>query len=156
MAALAGRLAATTTDLAEVQVQTQQTSDTVVSEMESSFGRAVRSIDDAMQRLRGTVDGARVQLVDTTWTGSNAANFHGGYDSFTAAMGNFEAAVQDAYLQFDTQMRSVGQTITAFQTQVSASMAQAQESTASMQQAVNAQTQVLESAMNTGLSFGGS
>jgi len=57
-------------------------------------------------------------------------------------------------VQFDAQMRTMGETIAAFQIQISSSMQQAHASTDSMQRAVSQQQLNLESAMNTGLSFG--
>jgi hypothetical protein len=151
---LAAQLTQTGGEIEQVQVQTQTTADTVVAEMESSFTLALRSIEQSMQHLRGTVDAAHARLNDTTWTGANASTFHAGYGDFNAAMATFEAAVGDAYAQFDAQMRAMGETISAFQGQVTTSMQQAQASTASMQQAVAMQQANLESAMNTGLSFG--
>jgi len=152
--ALAAQLTRTGGEIEQVQGQTQGTADTVVAEMEGSFSRALRSIELSMQNLRATVDAAHGQLNDTTWTGANASTFHAGYGDFNAAMVSFEAAVGDAYAQFDAQMRSMGETITTFQSQVTTSMQQAQTSTTSMQQAVTQQQANLESAMNTGLSFG--
>lgn len=151
---LAAQLTRTGAEIDQVQSQTQLTADTVVAEMEASFRQALHGIEHAMLQLRGTVDTAHVQLSDTTWTGANAVTFHAGYGDFNGAMAVFEAAVNDAYLQFDAQMRAMGETITAFQAQVTASMQQAHVSTDSMHRAVTQQQLNLESAMNTGLSFG--
>ncbi len=151
---LAAQLTRTGGEIDQVQSQTQATADTVVAEMEASFRQALQAIEHSMQQLRGTVDAAHMQLGDTTWTGANAATFHAGYSDFNGAMVSFESAVGDAYTQFDAQMRSMGETITAFQVQVTSSMQQAHMSTTSMQQAVTQQQMNLESAMNTGLSFG--
>jgi len=151
--ALASRLAQTGNEIEQVQTQTQSTADTVVGEMEGSFGRALSGIESAMHQLRATVDAAHAQLGDTTWTGANAVAFHGGYGDFNAAMVAFEGAVHDAYQQFDSQMRAMGETIVEFQSQVTMSMQQAQASTSSMQVAVTQQQVNLESAMNTGISF---
>ena len=112
--ALANRLMQTGAEIDQVQTQTQSTADVVVAEMESSFTRALSSIEQSMQHLRSTVDAAHSQLADTTWTGANAATFQAGYGDFNGAMANFEAAVNDAYLQFDAQMRTVADTIAAF------------------------------------------
>ena len=151
---LAAQLTRTGAEIDQVQSQTQTTADTVVIEMEASFRQALQGVERAMQRLRGTVDAAHTQLGDTTWTGANAATFHAGYGDFNGAMVAFEGAVGDAYGQFDAQMRTVGETIAAFQIQISSSMQQAHASTDSMQRAVSQQQTNLESAMNTGLSFG--
>ena len=152
--ALASRLTQTGAEIEQVQHQTQTTADTVVLEMETAFGRALTGVEQSMQQLRATVDGAHAQLADTTWTGANAIAFHGGYGDFTAAMVSFESAVHDAYAQFNAQLRTIGDTITAFQAHVAASMRQAQSSTQSMHVAVTQQQVNLETAMNTGLSFG--
>ena len=151
---LAARLLQTGAEIDQVQSQTQVTADTVVSEMEASFRQALQGIEQSMAHLRGTVDAAHNQLADTTWTGANASTFQAGYGDFNGAMVSFEAAVGDAYMQFDAQMRTMGETISAFQVQVSSSMQQAHVSTDSMQRAVSQQQMNLESAMNTGLSFG--
>ncbi|MBT5756363.1 MAG: hypothetical protein KC481_15035 [Acidimicrobiaceae bacterium] len=151
---LAAQLTHTGVEIDQVQSQTQTTADTVVAEMEASFRQALQSIEHSMHQLRGTVDAAHNQLADTTWTGANAASFQAGYGDFNGAMATFEAAVGDAYVQFDGQMRSMGETISAFQVQVTSSMQQAHVSTDSMQRAVVQQQANLESAMNTGLSFG--
>lgn len=151
---LAAQLTRTGGEIDQVQAQTQATADTVVAEIEASFRHALQGIEQSMLHLRGTVDAAHAQLGDTTWTGANAATFHAGYGDFNGAMVAFESAVSDAYLQFDAQMRSIAETITAFQVQVTSSMQQAHASTDSMQRAVTQQQMNLESAMNTGLSFG--
>ena len=152
--ALASRLGQTGAEIDGVQHQTQSTADAVVADMETSFARAMTSIENSMHQLRATVDAAHGQLGDTTWTGANAATFHAGYGDFNTAMVNFESAVHDAYAQFDAQMRSIADTIVAFQAQVTNSLAQAHVSTDSMQLAVVQQQANLESAMNTGISFG--
>lgn len=151
---LAAQLTRTGGEIEQVRADTQTTADTVVSEMESSFHRALQGIERAMVQLRGSVDTAHAQLSDTTWTGVNAETFHAGYGDFNAAMANLEAAIGDTYLQFDAQMRGMGETIVAFQSQVTTSMQQASASTESMQLAVRQQQANLETAMNTGLSFG--
>ncbi len=151
---LAAQLTRTGAEIDQVRSETQNTADTVVAEMESSFHRALRGIEQSMLHLRTSVDAAHMQLVDTIWTGVNAETFHSGYGDFNSAMANLEVAVGDAYVQFDAQMRSMGETITAFQGQVTTSMQQAQASTDSMQLAVRQQQTNLENAMNTGLSFG--
>ncbi len=151
---LAAQLTRTGAEIDQVQSQTQTTADTVVAEMEASFRQALQGIERSMQHLRGTVDAAHTQLGDTTWTGANAATFQAGYGDFNGAMVSFEGAVGDAYVQFDAQMRTMGETIAAFQIQISSSMQQAHASTDSMQRAVSQQQMNLESAMNTGLSFG--
>jgi len=151
---LAAQLTRTGAEIDQVQAQTQATADTVVAEMEASFRQALQGIEQSMQHLRGTVDAAHTQLADTTWTGANAASFQAGYGDFNGAMLSFESAVGDTYTQFDAQMRAMGETITAFQVQVTSSMQQAHVSTDSMQRAVTQQQMNLETAMNTGLSFG--
>ncbi|MFT4596855.1 MAG: hypothetical protein ACI9TF_001101 [Paracrocinitomix sp.] len=151
---LAAQLTRTGAEIDQVQSQTQTTADTVVAEMQASFRQALQGIEHSMHHLRGTVDAAHTQLGDTTWTGANAATFHAGYGDFNGAMVSFEGAVGDAYVQFDAQMRTMGETIVAFQIQISSSMQQAHASTDSMQRAVSQQQLNLESAMNTGLSFG--
>lgn len=152
--ALAGQLTQTGAEIDQVRAETQTTADTVVSEMEASFHRALQGIEQSMQHLRSSVDAAHNRLAETTWTGVNAETFHAGYGDFNAAMANLEAAVGDAYVQFDAQMRGMGETITAFQSQVTGNMQQASASTESMQMAVRQQQANLEMAMNTGLSFG--
>jgi uncharacterized protein YukE len=107
-----------------------------------------------MQHLRSSVDAAHNQLGNTIWTGANANTFQAGYGDFNSAMASFEVAVGDTYAQFDAQMRSMAETISTFQAQVNNSMQQAHASTDSMQQAVTQQQANLESAMNTGISFG--
>lgn len=151
---LAAQLTRTGGEIEQVRADTQTTADTVVTEMESTFHRALQGIERAMQQLRGSVDAAHAQLSETTWTGLNAETFHAGYGDFNAAMANLEAAIGDTYLQFDAQMRGMGETIVAFQSQVTSSMQQAGASTESMQLAVRQQQANLETAMNTGLSFG--
>jgi len=152
--ALASRLSQTGAEIDLVQQQTQSTADAVVAEMQGSFGRALTGIEQSMHQLRATVDGAHSQLADTTWTGANATTFHAGYGDFQSALATFESAVHDAYAQFDGQLRMIADTITAFQVQVTTSLVQAHASTDSMQLAVVQQQTNLESAMNTGLSFG--
>lgn len=152
--ALAAQLGHTTVEIDAVRGETQVTAETVVAEMESSFHRALQGIEQAMGALRSTVEGAHNQLGQTTWTGGNAAIFQQGYADFNGAMGTFERTVGDAYVQFDTQLRSMGETITTFQNQMAVSMTHACASTESMQDAVTRQRENLESAMNTGLSFG--
>ena len=151
---LAAQLLTTGTEIDGVQAETQATADTVVAETEGAFHRALRSIEQSMLHLRTSVDAAHNQLADTAWTGANAVTFEAGYGDFNVAMANFEAAVGDAYVQFDAQMRAMGETIQAFQGQMSTSMGQARASTESMQLAVRQQQANLETAMNTGLSFG--
>ncbi len=151
---LAAQLTRTGAEIDQVRSETQTTADTVVSEMEGSFHRALQGIEQSMQHLRASIDAAHTQLADTIWTGANADTFHSGYGDFNGAMANLEAAVGDTYVQFDAQMRGMGETITSFQGQVATNMQQAQASTDSMQQAVRQQQVNLESAMNTGLSFG--
>jgi uncharacterized protein YukE len=151
---LAQQLTRTGAEIDQVRSETQTTADTVVGEMEGSFHRALRGIEQSMQHLRSSVDTAHNQLSNTTWTGANANRFQAGYGDFNSAMVSFEAAVGDAYAQFDAQMRNMGETINTFQVQVANSMQQEHASTDGMQQAVSQQQANLESAMNTGLSFG--
>ena len=153
--ALAGQLGQTRDGIGEVQVSTLSTSEAVVAEMQESFGRALQGIDSSMQRLRAVVDAAHGQLMDTTWTGGNADAFHTGYGEFNSAMAQFEEAVRAAYEGFGAQMRGVGQTIDAFQEQVTSSMSMAHGSAESMQTAVTRQRENLEAAMNGSLTFGG-
>lgn len=152
--ALATRLTTTGSEIDQVHAETQTTADTVVTQMEDAFRQALGGIEHALGNLRATVDAAHNQLADTTWTGANADRFHSGYGEFNTAMAGFEGAVRSAYEQFDGQMKVMGETITDFQLQVTTSMQQAHASTNSMQQAVSQQQANLESAMNTGLSFG--
>ena len=104
LVSLAGQLATTTSDIAGVSADTQGISSTVVQEMESSFSRAITSITTAMSTMHASVASARGQLEGTTWTGNNRAVFDGAYADFNTAMGNLEAAINDAYQQFDGQM----------------------------------------------------
>lgn len=154
--ALAGQLGHTRDGIVEVQSSTLSTSQAVVAEMQETFGRALQGVDASMQRLRAVVDTAHGQLMDTTWTGGNADTFHSGYGEFNTAMAQFEEAVRSAYQGFDAQMRGVGDTIDAFQEQVTASMSQAQGSAESMQIAVTRQRENLEAAMNGSMTFGSS
>lgn len=151
---LAGQLGHTRDGIVEVQSATLSTSQEVVAEMHETFGRALQGVDASMQRLRAVVDTAHGQLMDTTWTGGNADTFHSGYGEFNTAMAQFEEAVRAAYAGFDAQMRGIGDTIDAFQEQVTASMSQAQGSAESMQMAVTRQRENLEAAMNGSLTFG--
>lgn len=151
---LAVQLGTTTGDIGSVQADTRSVATTVTGEMESSFGRALTGITSAMDVLRGSVESAKGRLDGTTWTGSNRETFNGAYTNFGSAMTSLEGAVNDAYQQFDAQMKQIGGMIEEFQTQVGTSLEQAQDSTTSMQEAVNAQRENLEMVMNTGLSVG--
>lgn len=148
---LSGRLGTTTAEIGGVSADTQAIASRVVGEMHTSFGAAVSGITGAMDSLRGSIDAARGQLESTTWTGANRLTFDSAYGDFTVAMGSLEAAVSDAYQQFDGQMKQMGELIESFQLQVTGSLAEAQSSTTSMNQAVEAQRNNLETAMNTGL-----
>lgn len=154
LVSLAAQLKSTTADIGAVNGDTQGIAATVVDEMEASFSTAITGITNAMNALRGSVDAARGQLEGTTWTGNNRAVFEGAYADFNGAMTGLEAAINDAYAQFDGQMKQVAGLIQDFQTQVAASMQDAQASTTSMHHAVEAQRENLEMVMNTGLSVG--
>jgi len=151
---LAAQLGTTTGDIGAVHADTRTVADTVTQEMEGSFTKAITGITTAMDALRGSVESAKGRLDGTTWTGSNRETFTGAYENFGGAMNNLEGAVNDAYSQFDGQMKQVAGLIAEFQVQVGTSMEQAQDSTTSMQEAVNAQRENLESVMNTGLTVG--
>lgn len=151
---LAAQLGATTGDIGGVHADTRSVASTVTQEMESSFAKALSGITGAMETLRGSVESAKGRLDATTWTGANRETFTGAYINFGSAMNNLEGAVNDAYTQFDGQMKQISGLIEEFQVQVGTSMEQAQDSTTSMQEAVNAQRQNLESVMNTGLTVG--
>lgn len=151
---LASRLGVTTSEINQVSGDTHGISARVIDEMHATFATAVSSITTAMDALRLTVDASRGQLETTTWTGANRAVFDGAYGDFTGAMGQLEGAVTDAYAEFDAQMQQLGGVIEGFQGQVSSSLDQAQTSTTSMAQAVDAQRDNLELAMNSGLAVG--
>ncbi len=151
---LSSRLGVTTTEINHVSGDTQGIAARVVDEMHGTFATAVSSITSAMDALRGTVDASRGQLETTTWTGANRAVFDGAYTDFTGAMGQLELAVTDAYAEFDAQMQQLSTVIEGFQGQVASSLDQAQTSTTSMAQAVDAQRDNLEVAMNSGISVG--
>lgn len=151
---LSSRLGVTTSEISHVSGDTQGIAARVVDEMQSTFATAVSSITTTMDSLRSTVDASRGQLEATTWTGANRVVFDGAYGDFTAAMGQLEVAVTDAYAEFDAQMQQLGSVIEGFQGQVMSSLDQAQTSTTSMAQAVDAQRDNLEMAMNSGLAVG--
>lgn len=151
---LSARLTTTTSEIGTVAADTQGVSHRVVDDMHGSFATAVAGITSAMDTLRGSVEASRGQLESTTWTGANRAVFDGAYTEFTAAMTHLELAVADAYGEFDAQMKQMAAMIEGFQGQVMASLDQAQGSTTSMAQAVEAQRANLDMAMNTGLAVG--
>lgn len=151
---LAAQLGTTTGDIGAVHADTRSVAGAVTQEMEVSFTKALTGITTAMDTLRGAVESAKTRLDGTTWTGSNRETFAGAYQNFGGAMTNLEVAVNDAYMQFDGQMKQVGGLIEEFQVQVGTSLEQAQDSTTSMRQAVDAQRENLESVMNTGLTIG--
>lgn len=154
LSVLASRLGSTTVEIAEVQSECTSIQQDVCAEMEGSFRKAITSITIAMDRLHSTVDQARGQLDGTTWTGQNRLIFDSAYGDFGQAMRSLSSAVGDAYSEFDAQMRQVSSVMENFQAEVASSMGHAQESTTSMQHAVTAQRENLESVMNTGLSVG--
>jgi len=154
LVSLATRLGATSGDISAVDAETQGVANAVIDQSEAAFSSAVSGITTAMDTMRGTVDAARAQLDGTTWTGANRAVFDGAYGDFSAAMVNLETVTNDAYLQFDAQMKQLNGFIREFQQQVSVSLSDAQASTTSMQTAVDAQRDNLETVMNTGLAIG--
>lgn len=151
---LASQLGSTTGDIEAVNADTRTVSTTVTSEMQDSFGRALTGITNAMKMLTDSVTAANGRLDGTTWTGSNRETFNGAYVNFGSAMGSLDSAVNQAYAEFDGQMKQISGFIDEFQVEVDAAMQQAKESTTSMQTAVNAQRENLESVMNTGLTVG--
>lgn len=151
---LATRLGSTGSDISAVNAEAQGVANAVIEQSEAAFTTAVSGITSAMDTMRGAVDAARAQLDGTTWTGANRAVFDGAYGDFTAAMTSLEAVTNDAYLEFDSQMKLLSGFIRDFQQQVTVSLGDAQDSTMSMQTAVDAQRDNLETVMNTGLAVG--
>lgn len=153
LSALASRLGITTGEIGTCQAECQQIQVTVCSAMEDAFSAAISSLTATRSNLDTTVRDAASQLADTRWTGANRHSFDGAYQDFTAAMSGLNQAIDTAYGQFQSNMQQMNALMHTFQTDVAASMGQAQESTTSMQHAVTSQQANLESVMNTGLSY---
>lgn len=153
LSALAGRLGTTTSDIGTCQTECQRIQHTVCGAMEAAFDTAITSLQVTRTNLDQTVQAAAGQLADTRWTGVNRASFEDAYGGFTGAMASLNQAIDAAYGQFRANMQQMNALMETFQVDVATSMAQAQESTSSMQVAVSAQQTNLESVMNTGLSY---
>ncbi len=151
---LAGRLTTTESEIGGVQTDSTAATSTVVGDVTTAAANALVRITALMDNLRASVDAAATRAADANWTGHNREEFIRGYGDFNAAVAQAEAATRDTFANFDNAISSMTAELEQYQASLSAALADAQGSTASMAQAVEAQRENLDSVMNTGLSFG--
>lgn len=154
LAALAGTMTETATQLAEVQADAARIADRVVTDTQQAFDIAVREIGSAMAAMTGQVGRAESEAAAAMWTGRN-------YEAFVASSGDFaqsarriDTDTQAAYGDFTASMQTLSQTLLSFQASLQTHLSAAETASTSMGQAVTAQQDALDATMNTGMSFG--
>lgn len=154
--ALAMRLDRSTEQIASVRDRTNSTASNVVEALTGAFDGTVLEIQGAMSELQTDIAAAHVEMANTMWSGTNATNFNVGFSEFTAAMAALGDSVSGGYAT-DLKKRLLELTtdIHEFQGLASLALEQAGVSTESMRTAIHQQTEVLEQAMNGGMSFTG-
>lgn len=151
---LSSQLRSTMSEIGAVQGESMATSNTVVSSVREAATRAQGEILAAMERLRASVETSATQANAAAWTGANRDSFVSSYGEFQSAMTAAEAATEDAYQQFTTQIDAMAASLEDYTAQLQSSLTQAEASTESMSGAVDAQRTNLDQVMNTGMSIG--
>lgn len=152
---LSAQLQSTTAGIGDVQTSSDGVAQRVVDEMRSAFAAALSGISNDMAALQATVGQASRQTAQTQWTGANRHEFERATGEFSAAMQAISVATDAAYVDFNGAMEQIASTINDYQSMLRTSLSQAQDSTASMNQAVVNQREVLDQVMNTGLTVSG-
>lgn len=154
MGSLASRMALCTSQIGGVQSATNSSTGRVVSEVNADASAALRQVEASLADLRGSVIGAVSQANATQWTGRNAETFRAAATEFDGAMQRAEAATTDAFSRFQSSIQQMADALADYQANFSAALAGAQQSTGSMQRAVEQQAAMLDSTMNQGLAVG--
>jgi len=154
--ALALRLDRSTEQIATVRERTNATAVTAVDALTGAFDSTVAEIQGAMSELQTDIAAAHGEMASTSWTGTNAANFNAGFTEFNTAMATLSESVSGGYAtDLKNRLLAVTADIQEFQGFASTALVQAGLSTESMRAAVHQQADVLEQAMNGGMSFSG-
>lgn len=153
---LALRLDRSTEQIVNVRDRTNTTALNAIEALTGSFDSTVLEIQGAMSELQADITAAHGEMTSTSWTGTNAANFNAGFTEFNSAMVTLGDSVSGGYAtDLKNRLLAVTADIQEFQGFASTALEQAGLSTESMRTAVRQQGDVLEQAMNGGMSFSG-
>ncbi|HEX6354173.1 hypothetical protein [Actinophytocola sp.] len=147
---LAAQLDQAGTTIGTTRANATQTGATVVQQVQDASAQASARILGEMAALRDGVMNARNAAESTQWTGSNAEVFRGAHAEFTTAMQQAEATTNQIFSDFQQAINQMSQSLQENVSQLETAMAQAEESSRSMGQAVRGQRENLDQAMNTG------
>lgn len=154
--ALAMRLDQSGEQIATVRERTNATALNAVEALTGSFDGAIAEIQGAMSELQADISSAHGEMAGTSWTGTNAMNFNAGFTEFNNAMVTLGDSVSGGYAtELKNRLLAVTADIQEFQGFADTALTQAALSTESMRAAVRQQSDVLEQAMNGGMSFSG-
>lgn len=154
LTALASTMGETAVQLGDVRMDADRVASRVVEEMQQAFDRAVQEITAGMEAMAGQVGRAEGEAAAAAWTGRNHELFMTSSAEFAGAARRVESDTAQAYAEFTTALRGLADTLLTFQQSVGAHLAVAETSSMSMQQAVQAQLQALETTMNSGFLAG--
>ncbi len=146
--ALAQQLSISTTRLDQADVTSRSTQQTVCNEMQASFASGIAAVQSVMGDLASIVSDANSQLGATMWTGANRTMFDSAVGDFGSTMSSLQGTIDETWTHFNAEIAKVSDFLETFQGEVSAHLGQAQQATTGMQQAVIAQRDNLDAAMN--------
>ncbi len=150
---LSASLSITGTDIAEVGTESNRVVATAVEEMGTSAHTARTLIDSAMAEMVASVDRSRAELGNQDWSGPNRTTFDVHYESFQAIMKNAQIITNDTFATLQGTIARINDEISAYASEIVASMNSASESSLAMANAVKAQRENLDAAMG-GMSVG--
>ena len=151
---LSSQLRTTATSIDTVGTDTNRSAQAAVAQLRDAGTGAVTATDSHMTALRSAVERAQAQADSASWIGQNAEVFRGAYHDFNGAMARAEDATKTYFADLQRVLEQLGVDTEQYIGELSAALGHAQESTASMAQAVDGQRDNLDQVMNTGLRIG--
>ncbi len=149
--ALAARLRATSSDIAEVQQRATAATTGMADEMRAAAQRAMSDIGTTMDSLRSSVSASTARADATVWNGANAARFLDAQHDLDRALGAGETATKQAFSDFTASIARMADGIETYVQGLRVSLDAAHSAALSMAGAVEQQHQRLDEAMNHGL-----
>lgn len=151
---LSHRLTATAGEVGTSRDGALQTTTRVVTGVQDAAQAALEQIMGHMDQLGQSVAGSVAEAGNAHWTGANADRFRDGAARFQSSMQAAQTSTTDTFSQFRLTIAGLSETLEAYSASLSTALAEAEESTRQMAQAVEHQRAALDQVMNTGLSFG--
>lgn len=148
---LSQQLTRTAGDIGSCQADATATTSAVVESVRQAATEALARITAHMDALTASVEASQASAAGAMWTGVNADTFRQAASDFAGAMRSAHAATTETFTSFRTNIEAMASQLSEYGSELSAAMAQAEESTTTMATAVQGQRANLDEVMNTGM-----